>query len=29
VIVGQAAAIDGYLRALGEKLGADVFITRA
>ncbi len=29
VIVGQAAAIDGYLRALGEKLGADVFITKA
>lgn len=29
VIVGQAAAIDGYLRALGEKLGADAFITRA
>ncbi len=29
VVVGQAAAIDGYLRALGEKLGADAFITRA
>ena len=29
VIVGQTAAIDGYLKALGEKLGAGVFITRA
>ena len=29
VIVGQAAAIDGYLQALGEELGADVFIGRA
>ena len=29
VVVGQTAAIDRYLRALGKKLGADVFITRA
>ena len=29
VIVGQAAAIDGYLTALGRELSADVFIGRA